>query len=219
MSIQKKFSVGDKVKWNDAGYWRTFFEDEVGLEDVLTVLGYEDHPTLVKLQNDSGFVLHAFDWRFTLVESAQELIEKPAETPSNQGKTCSQNCVSCKDKETPVLEENDENAWFKRGELPPVGTVCECQNNSMQWLKGTIVCVGEDKGTTLAIMQTPAEILYGEAGEFRPIKSPEQIAEEEREAYCDRIYSVLCKAERKNNRSDMAESLYDAGLRFVEKGE
>lgn len=40
---------------------------------------------------------------------------------------------------------------------------------------------------------------------------------QERENYIDRIYSVMCKAERPNNRSDMAEALYDAGLRFVEE--
>ena len=220
MSIQKKFKAGDKVVWDDFGYWNTFFT-HTDPEQILTVSHYGDEDDgeagLVFFENLSdinGDQAGVFDHRFTLVESAQE----SNGTPSIQGETCSQNCVSCKDKQTHTLEDKDENEWFKRGELPTVGTVCECQNNSMQWLKGTIVYVVEDKGTTLAIMQTPTEILYGEAGEFRPIQSPEQIAKQEREAYCDRIYSVLCKAERKNNRSDMAEALYDAGLRFVGEG-
>ena len=34
---------------------------------------------------------------------------------------------------------------------------------------------------------------------------------------CDKIYSIMLQAERLTNRSDMAETLYDAGLRF--KGE
>jgi len=46
---------------------------------------------------------------------------------------------------------------------------------------------------------------------------PEEMEAEARSAYCDRIYGVLCKAERSGNRSDMAEALYDAGLRFTEK--
>lgn len=52
--------------------------------------------------------------------------------------------------------------------------------------------------------------------EFRPIRTPEQIAAHERSRYCDRIYGVMRKAASPYNRSDMAEVLYDAGLRFTE---
>ena len=114
MSTQKKFKADDKVVWDDLGYWDTFFA-HTDPKQILTVSHYGDDDDgedgLVFFENLSGVngdQAGVFDHRFTLVESAQESIEKPAETPSNQGKTCSQNCVSCKDKETHVLEENDE---------------------------------------------------------------------------------------------------------------
>jgi len=116
-------------------------------------------------------------------------------------------------KDTPKAQDN---SWYENGELPPVGTLCECQNNLMQWLKGTIVYVGEDYGTTLAIMQTSTEILYGEAGEFRPWYSDEEIAEQERKKVIDAISDVLIETERMSSYTDVAAHLYDAGLRFVE---
>lgn len=219
MSIQKKFKAGDRVVWDDFGYWGTFFA-HTNPKQILTVSYYGDEDDgLVFFENlldINGNMAGVFDHRFTLVESAQE----SAETPSNQGKTFSQNSVSCKDKETPVLEENDENGWFKRGQLPPAGAVCEVMDGG-EWVQ--TVVVGIDSEGFAVYESTWSDVHYdGESNplRFRPIKTAEEIAkEQEREAYCDRIYSVLCKAERKNNRSDMAEALYEAGLRFVEKGE
>ena len=115
------------------------------------------------------------------------------------------------------MEENDENGWFKRGQLPPAGAVCEVMDGG-EWVQ--TVVVGIDSEGFAVYESTWSDVHYdgGNPLRFRPIKTAEEIAkEQEREAYCDRIYSVLCKAERKNNRSDMAEALYEAGLRFVEK--
>lgn len=72
-----------------------------------------------------------------------------------------------------------QNGWNGEG-LPPVGTVCECQDESFQWHRGTIVHVGQGDGAMVAVMQTGSGILIGEKGEFRPIRTPEQIAAEER---------------------------------------
>jgi len=89
----------------------------------------------------------------------------------------------------------------------------------MQWLKGTIVHVGEDNGTTLAIMQTSTEILYGEAGEFRPIKTAEQIAAEERREAIDQMVQFFMNYYGNPKGAEqyllICRSLYDAGLRFV----
>lgn len=180
MSVQNKFDVGDRVKWNDYNYWQGFHKEDVGFEDTLTVLGYVDGP-LVELQSDNRVIISSFDWRFELVEDAPKV---------------------------------KDNSWYENGELPPVGAACECQNNSMQWLKGTIVYVGKDKGTTIAIMQTPNEILYGEVGEFRPIQTPEQIAAEEREKVIEDIARVI-RSKISDKRA--AESLYELGYRKMEE--
>lgn len=56
------------------------------------------------------------------------------------------------------------------------------------------------------------EISHGEYA-----NTPEQIAAEERSKECDRIFAILSSVEREGNRSDMAEALYDAGLRLTNK--
>lgn len=117
---------------------------------------------------------------------------------------------SCNLIELPSLFE-----WNGTG-LPPVGTVCECQNNEMKWLQGTIVYVGKDNGTPLAIMQTKTEILYGEAGEFRPIRTPEQIAAEEREKAIDGMFNEANERAFMSYR-ELCAALYDAGYRKTEE--
>lgn len=101
--------------------------------------------------------------------------------------------------------------WSGEG-LPPVGTVCEWFSPVYGWLGGKVV--GHD-GTASVIVHND-----GYTGchphEVRPTRTPEQIAADERSKYCDRIYGVMCKAASPYNRSDMAEVLYDAGLRFTE---
>ena len=79
------------------GIGGTFFA-HTNPKQILTVSYYGDEDDgLVFFENlldINGNMAGVFDHRFTLVESAQE----SAETPSNQGKTFSQNSVSCKDK-------------------------------------------------------------------------------------------------------------------------
>lgn len=194
MSTQKKFKAGDKVVWSDIGYWSTFFA-HTDPKQILTISHYGDEDDgLVFFENLSdinGDQAGVFDYRFTLVESAQESIEKPAETPSNQWKTCPQNYVSCKDKETPVLEENDENAWFKRGEFPPAGTVCEVIDEG-EWRQTVVVGVDSEG---FAVYESPwSDIPYdGESNplRFRPIKTAEQIAEEGRQKAISEMESLV----------------------------
>lgn len=99
--------------------------------------------------------------------------------------------------------------WNGTG-MPPVGTVCLGENSSMQWVPGTIVYIGKDHRDLLAIMQTDTEILYGEIGEFRPIKTAEQIAAEERLKAIDEMLEI-CNAVPEGE-SKLAH-LYDAGYR------
>lgn len=104
--------------------------------------------------------------------------------------------------------------------LPPVGVVCEVKLQE-EWSLCEIIAHFQQPQAMVAAF-TVAQFHGGKkldskiAECFRPIRTPEQIAAYERSKYCDRIYGVMCKAERPCNRSDMAEVLYDAGLRFSE---
>ena len=121
-----------------------------------------------------------------------------------------------------VFEERPtQQAWDGKG-LPPVGTVCECQNDELKWLEGTIVHVGIHGSTKLAVMQTKEEILYGEVGEFRPIKTKEQIAAEEREKAIEEMYSLTFAStsqEVLDAQRQVCEALYDAGYRKQENND
>ncbi|HEJ9706865.1 TPA: hypothetical protein SMN51_003691 [Pseudomonas aeruginosa] len=105
--------------------------------------------------------------------------------------------------------------WDGQG-LPPVGTVCEYRH--MIW--------PEYRPCEIRYISEESLVAYDDAQEqfyrtcdmlFRPIRTPEQIAAEERSKECDRIFFILSNVEREGNRSDMAEALYDAGLRLTNK--
>ncbi|MGN6056644.1 hypothetical protein [Pseudomonas aeruginosa] len=126
--------------------------------------------------------------------------------------------------------------WSGKG-LPPVGTVCEFaggtyspedpfDNDLREGDRVTIIAHFKDGDLDLAAftfnpqVRNPdrgaACVEQGAYGCFRPIRTPEQIAAEERSKECDRIFAILSSVEREGNRSDMAEALYDAGYRRQE---
>lgn len=180
MSVKNKFRVGDKVRWNDYDYWLGFHKEDVGFEDILTVLGYVDGP-LVELQSDKRVVIGAYDWRFELVEAKDE--------------------------------NGRFDEWFKRGELPPVGTVCEA------WHQGANQGIVEVRysGECMVLWNVSGKHEQCSASEnytFRPIKVPEQIAAEERENVIEDISRVI-----RGTISDRlaAEYLYELGYRKMEE--
>lgn len=105
--------------------------------------------------------------------------------------------------------------WNGEG-LPPVGVVCECQNDKFQWLRGRIVYVGSDRGDKLAVMQADTEMLYGSAGEFRPIRTPEQIAAEKREvAVKELVDRFALYAHPDIQWRALFAQMYDCGCRMI----
>ena len=115
-----------------------------------------------------------------------------------------------------------EPEWSEEG-LPQVGMVIEFMKLNAppkangEWTKGDVrylsdctIVIGGDR---CEHVHHPRNLFY------RPVQTAEQIAESrERSLACDRIYGIITGpgVERKGNTSDMAEALYDAGLRFVE---
>lgn len=122
-----------------------------------------------------------------------------------------------------VFEERPvQEGWNGKG-LPPVGTVCECQNDELKWLEGIIVHVGIHGSTKLAVMQTKEEILYGEVGEFRPIKTKEQLAAEEREKAIEEMVQFFMNYYGNPKGAEqyllICRSLHDAGYRKQESND
>lgn len=115
-----------------------------------------------------------------------------------------------------------EPEWSPVG-IPRVGVVCEFMKLNAppkangEWTKGDVRYVSD---CTIVIGGDRCEHVHHPRNLFyRPVQTAEQIAESrERSLACDRIYGIITgpDVERKGNTSDMAEALYDAGLRFVE---
>lgn len=107
-----------------------------------------------------------------------------------------------------------EAEWKEGVDLPPVGIECEHVVDT-PWVWGVVKILAhtEVEGVSVALYQYGNKISFSSEVFFRKIDTKRQ----ERENYIDRIYGVMCKADRPDNRSDMAEALYDAGLRFVEE--
>lgn len=95
------------------------------------------------------------------------------------------------------------------GGVPPVGTVCEyLWSEGKEWRKCEIVAyyfanvVAVDVDSTAVCLPT---------GLFRPIKTPEQIAAEERLLAIDEMCNVIRESDLKT-----VAALYDAGYRKIE---
>lgn len=111
-----------------------------------------------------------------------------------------------------ALAASQKPAWNGEG-LPPVG--CECEyslNAGKTWWKCKIDYIVGTQGVVMLCdtfegVQYVEFSSYGGTLKFRPIRSE---ADKKRERICDAIYGALTKAERRHNRSDEAEAVYDA---------
>ena len=122
--------------------------------------------------------------------------------------------------------ERPSPTWSGEG-LPPVGSTCEYigGKHGMPEPWPVEIVHHYHGGACMA-----AAFLYARDGQtrvagaidscFRPIRTPEQIAADERTKACDRMYGVILDSipeERRKNGSDICEALYDAGYRKVEQ--
>jgi hypothetical protein len=107
-----------------------------------------------------------------------------------------------------VHRRQQPTAWSGAG-LPPVGTVCEVEGE-------TVVVVAHHCNGTQAIYAesiTEGLLYYGDPGEFRPIRTPEQIAADDREAAVAGAFSALISDGFviPSDHADYLYALYDSG--------
>lgn len=105
------------------------------------------------------------------------------------------------------------------GGLPPVGTVCEVNDQrSESWTKvDSILAHAHTAGRDVAVFQIGDYIAFSPADRFRPIRTPEQIAEEERKAaYKGMLHdlaAVLGISNIDERECDVLHALVEAGYR------
>jgi len=113
-----------------------------------------------------------------------------------------------------VVVTERPSTWSGDG-LPPVGTYIEWLSAQYGWLGGRVV--GHDG--MVAVVSHNDGYTGCHAHEIRPIRTPEQIAAEEREKAVDAMVKVWSRTIGRfaNEERGLAEVLYDAGYRKVEQ--
>ena len=90
---------------------------------------------------------------------------------------------------TPLIEcPKKQEAWDGEG-LPHVNCFCETLDEDINcWVKVEIYSHTEFMGEAHACAKNGTDMFYGLAHEFRPIKTAEQLAEEEREDAANKMF-------------------------------
>lgn len=112
-------------------------------------------------------------------------------------------------------------AWDGSG-LPPVGVVCEAgiphvngpnnETRSVIWIEGRVIAYHAIKDKTYAWFAEDDGFYPPGVFEFRPIRTPEQIAAEERAAEIEEMRNIYAGSSETTISSGMS-ALYDAGYR------
>lgn len=124
-----------------------------------------------------------------------------------------------------TFEARPQEQWDGQG-LPPVGTLCEWHGPSSDGPDGWVytesnVVAYTDDGLFIC-MQKPGcwpVVQRIDNCEFRPIRTPEQIAAEERRKSILHLASLLIDSRGHCNEYSQAKAIFDAGYRRQEEGE
>jgi hypothetical protein len=118
------------------------------------------------------------------------------------------------------IAKEDPVVWNGQG-LPPVGTVCEAviphssgeddENKSIIWIEGVVIAHHEINGKTFTWFAERDGFYPPNVLEFRPIRTPEQIAYDQRDSAIAYMLKVCFGADL--SRRERLAALYDAGYR------
>lgn len=111
-----------------------------------------------------------------------------------------------------VFDIRPEDDWTGEG-LPPVGTVCEYQTTSWpadQW-EVRAVCYISDYHVVTAEKDGTERSVCADIARFRPIRTPEQIAAEERDKAVADMHKLFYSVN--DTGKEAMFRLYDAGYR------
>lgn len=155
--LARRAELQNKPSWGDAPEWAEWLaQDEDGEWKWLAGLPgkYVDGWTAVKIKGCcKGLALG--DWRDTLEKRPeQDEFEPFVSIEDSQGK-----------------EMKQDNKWFERGELPPVGVVCEAYlDYPPQWIEAEIVA--HKDGFAIGWCKSVMKGCHGDKpSEFRPIRT------------------------------------------------
>lgn len=102
-------------------------------------------------------------------------------------------------------EMNQDNEWFERGELPPVGFECEMKRIDGRWCKA--VTVGKDSGGRMVCELNDNGVFYAStssAESFRPIRTERDVL----------ISVIIDEMNRYDTDAKLADAILEAGFRL-----
>ncbi len=104
--------------------------------------------------------------------------------------------------------------WSGEG-LPPVGSDCEVNDERVGlWAKvDEVLAHSRIAGKDVAVFQIGDYIAYSPADRFRPLRTPEQIAEEARDREVDEMITLIGDVGDNPSWPDIAATLHEAGYR------
>lgn len=211
-----KFKVGDKVRVC-VGHYGDNIPKGTTLNVVadFTLGAYWINTTEVEVS-----MLNAYSYEFKLVEGP----EISNQTPSLVQKTTPKNDDNSEEDSLPAdCCVSGNNAWFERGELPPIGTICEHGPTEYYgaWKEVEVLALREFKGHDtgmLVVFATEDDVSFPSGECFRPIKTAEEmeaeVVAEEREKIIEEMARVISS---KVSDKRAAESLYELGYRKMEE--
>ena len=100
--------------------------------------------------------------------------------------------------------QKQNSSWYERGELPPVGTICEMIDDRATWRECKIIA-HEDGACIGWIASLNSPFYTYDKSEFRPLRA-------EREKAIDAACDVICKNGVHDFERGVITKLYDAGL-------
>ena len=112
-----------------------------------------------------------------------------------------------------IVRPKKQEAWSGEG-LPPVNCFCEALDEDADcWVKVEIYAHTEFMGEAHACAKNGTDMFYGLAHEFRPIKTAEQLAEEERKSQIEVMHKIYMEG-ASEHKGGLA-ALYDAGYKLA----
>lgn len=113
------------------------------------------------------------------------------------------------------IETREQSSWDGQG-LPPVGTNCEYRSND-GWLQCEVVA---HRNNAAVVLNHHYEADFVPPQDLRPLRTPEQIAAEEREKAALEMAALMSGHEDRSKDcfKVLGEILYDAGYRRQEEG-
>lgn len=115
-----------------------------------------------------------------------------------------------------TFEARPQDAWDGQG-LPPVGAKCLTDRNDFL-REVTILCHGKTRTFVFDHVSQEEICLVLKDRVFLPIRTPEQIAAEERRKSILHLANLLIDSRGQCNEYSQAEAIFDAGYRRQEEG-